>query len=347
MPIVTLSRAWAELAANASNAKAVHSFANSRENLQQFQTLQTHAHVMHGTFAKGKAKGALSAKAAIIAQLRLATGHRLPMFRGAIFTGADEYSWRKRFQHRLTRPSSFSTARIMSPTGRWRPCCSSALKMGRPLFLEGEAGVGKTEIAKVLAKALDRPLIRLQCYEGLDVSSAVYEWNYAAQMIEIRMAEATGETERDEAAQGRLLRQLPDPPPGARGAVGRAGRRAGLPDRRTRPHRRGVRGVPAGGPVRLPGDDPRTRHDQGRGTADRHHHHQPHARDPRRAEAPLPLPLGRLSRRGARTGDRLAQGAAAPTSACRRKSSALSRSCARWSCSRFPASPRPSTGRPR
>lgn len=68
-----------------------------------------------------------------------------------------------------------------------------ALKMERPLFLEGEAGVGKTEIAKVLSSALDRPLIRLQCYEGLDVSSAVYEWNYAAQMVEIRMREASSE----------------------------------------------------------------------------------------------------------------------------------------------------------
>src|SRR5215210_6358317 len=72
-----------------------------------------------------------------------------------------------------------------------------ALKLGRPLFLEGEAGVGKTEIAKVLAAALGRKLIRLQCYEGLDVSSAVYEWNSAAQMIAIRMAEATGDTDRD------------------------------------------------------------------------------------------------------------------------------------------------------
>ena len=71
-----------------------------------------------------------------------------------------------------------------------------ALKMGRPLFLEGEAGVGKTEIAKVLAVALGRKLIRLQCYEGLDVSSAVYEWNYSRQMIEIRLAEAAGEIER-------------------------------------------------------------------------------------------------------------------------------------------------------
>ncbi|RWC47483.1 MoxR family ATPase [Mesorhizobium sp.] len=71
-----------------------------------------------------------------------------------------------------------------------------SLRMKRPLFLEGEAGVGKTEIAKVLAQALGRRLIRLQCYEGLDVSSAVYEWNYAAQMIEIRMEEAAGKVER-------------------------------------------------------------------------------------------------------------------------------------------------------
>jgi MoxR-like ATPase len=72
-----------------------------------------------------------------------------------------------------------------------------SLRMGRPLFLEGEAGVGKTEIAKVLAATLGRRLVRLQCYEGLDVSSAVYEWNYAAQMIEIRMAEAEGVSDRD------------------------------------------------------------------------------------------------------------------------------------------------------
>ena len=71
-----------------------------------------------------------------------------------------------------------------------------ALRMGRPLFVEGEAGVGKTEIAKVLAATLGRRLIRLQCYEGLDISSAVYEWNYGAQMIAIRLAEAEGEGDR-------------------------------------------------------------------------------------------------------------------------------------------------------
>ena len=72
-----------------------------------------------------------------------------------------------------------------------------SLKLGRPLFLEGEAGVGKTEVGKVLATGLGRRLIRLQCYEGLDVSSAVYEWNYARQMIEIRIAEAAGVTDRE------------------------------------------------------------------------------------------------------------------------------------------------------
>lgn len=77
-----------------------------------------------------------------------------------------------------------------------------SLKMGRPLFLEGEAGVGKTEISKVLAAALDRPLIRLQCYEGLDVSSAVYEWNYAAQMVDIRMSEAAGAADRKKLEEG-------------------------------------------------------------------------------------------------------------------------------------------------
>jgi MoxR-like ATPase len=71
-----------------------------------------------------------------------------------------------------------------------------SLKLGRPLFLEGEAGVGKTEVAKVLAERLGRRLIRLQCYEGLDVASAVYEWNYAQQMLEIRLAEAAGVKDR-------------------------------------------------------------------------------------------------------------------------------------------------------
>ncbi len=77
-----------------------------------------------------------------------------------------------------------------------------ALKLGRPLFLEGEAGVGKTEIGKVLAAALGRRLIRLQCYEGLDVSSAVYEWNYSLQMIDIRISEAAGDRDRERIEEG-------------------------------------------------------------------------------------------------------------------------------------------------
>ena len=100
--------------------------------------------------------------------------------------------------------------------------------LDRPLFLEGEAGVGKTEVASALATGLGRQLIRLQCYEGLDAASAVYEWNYAAQMVEIRMAEASGEI-RDAASRkslgegifsDRFLIRRPilealDPPPGA------------------------------------------------------------------------------------------------------------------------------------
>src|SRR5579859_7142665 len=74
-----------------------------------------------------------------------------------------------------------------------------ALKLGRPLFLEGEAGVGKTEVAKALAAALDTELIRLQCYEGLDITHALYEWNYPRQLLEIRLLEASHELESSSA----------------------------------------------------------------------------------------------------------------------------------------------------
>ncbi len=76
-----------------------------------------------------------------------------------------------------------------------------SLKLGRPLFLEGEAGTGKTEIAKVLSDTLGRRLVRLQCYEGLDVASAVYEWNYQRQMLEIRLAEVSGASSREALSQ--------------------------------------------------------------------------------------------------------------------------------------------------
>ena len=83
-----------------------------------------------------------------------------------------------------------------------------ALKMERPLFLEGEAGVGKTEVAKVVARALGRDLVRLQCYEGLDIAAAVYEWNYQRQMVEIRLAEAGGKVGRDELEKGIFSRKF-------------------------------------------------------------------------------------------------------------------------------------------
>ncbi len=82
-----------------------------------------------------------------------------------------------------------------------------ALRLGRPLFLEGEAGVGKTEIARVLSSALDSDLIRLQCYEGLDASNALYEWNYAAQMLHLRLLEASG-ANREEMQAGIFSRQF-------------------------------------------------------------------------------------------------------------------------------------------
>ena len=77
-----------------------------------------------------------------------------------------------------------------------------AMRLQRPLFLEGEAGVGKTEIARALSAALDAPLIRLQCYEGLDISHAVYEWDHARQLLEIRLLEASGEVDRESATAG-------------------------------------------------------------------------------------------------------------------------------------------------
>ena len=83
-----------------------------------------------------------------------------------------------------------------------------SLKLNRPLFLEGEAGVGKTEIAKVLSETLGRKLVRLQCYEGLDVASAVYEWNYPRQMLEIRLTEAVGDRDRDSLAKDIFAEQF-------------------------------------------------------------------------------------------------------------------------------------------
>ena len=84
-----------------------------------------------------------------------------------------------------------------------------ALKLQRPLLLEGEAGVGKTEVAKVLASGLQTELIRLQCYEGLDINHAVYEWNYARQLLEIRLMEAAGGKPASDLGRGRAQNSLP------------------------------------------------------------------------------------------------------------------------------------------
>jgi MoxR-like ATPase len=99
-----------------------------------------------------------------------------------------------------------------------------ALAMKRPLFLEGEAGVGKTEIAKVMAASLGRELIRLQCYEGLDIAQAAYEWNYSRQMIEIRLAEAAGEKSKDKLAADIFSERFLIKRPLARALEGTAGK---------------------------------------------------------------------------------------------------------------------------
>ena len=133
------------------------------------------------------------------------------------------------------------------------------VRLPQPLLLEGEAGVGKTEAAKALAAVLGTPLVRLQCYEGIDAAEALYEWNYPRQLLSIRLAEA----ERRVAARGRPLRpRLPHPPAAA--ARARAPRAAprGAADRRDRPRRRRLRGVPARAARRGERDDSRDRHDR-------------------------------------------------------------------------------------
>ena len=115
-----------------------------------------------------------------------------------------------------------------------------ALKLGRPLFLEGEAGVGKTEVAKVLAAVLDRELIRLQCYEGLDIHTAVYEWDYARQILQIRLMEAAGQLQVETAQQALFSPSLSAQASTAKSTGKQRTRRTGPADRRVGPCRRGV-----------------------------------------------------------------------------------------------------------
>ena len=92
-----------------------------------------------------------------------------------------------------------------------------ALTMQRPLFLEGEPGTGKTEISKVLAAGLNRRLVRLQCYDGMDLSAAAYEWDHARQLMAIRLAEAAGQTDREGLSRDIYTREIPPGPPAAFG----------------------------------------------------------------------------------------------------------------------------------
>ncbi len=169
--------------------------------------------------------------------------------------------------------------------------------------------MGKTEIAKVLSATLKRPLIRLQCYEGLDVNSAVYEWNYSRQMIEIRLAEAQGVHDRGQLASDifderflirrPLLEALSPHPEGAPILL------IDELDRTDEPFEAYLLEVLSDFQV----TDPELGTIKAARDADRDYHLEPHARDPRRAEAALLLSLGRLSRPQARAGDPQGQGA--------------------------------------
>ncbi len=192
-------------------------------------------------------------------------------------------------------PRAARPAATTSPSAASPPRCSSPCAWGGRCSWKAKPAWARPRSPRCWPQTLGRQLVRLQCYEGLDIASAVYEWNYPRQMIEIRLAEAAGGTSREALGPGHLLRTLPDPPSAAAGARRRSGRGAGAADRRAGPHRRAVRGLSARGAVRLPDHHPGDRHDQGSAAADRRPHLQPHARDPRRGQAALPVPLGRLS----------------------------------------------------
>ena len=183
-----------------------------------------------------------------------------------------------------------------------------ALTLKRPLFVEGEPGVGKTELAKALARALQAMLLRVQCYEGLDVAQTAYEWNVARQMMEIRLAEAAHDV-GDAASRERLAKSLYARSMLIERPLLQALTQARSPvllidelDRADEPFDAFLLEVLAENQLTIP--ELGTVKAARRRGADRRHHQQPHARDPRRAQAPLPLPLGRLPRPRARARDR-------------------------------------------
>ena len=181
-----------------------------------------------------------------------------------------------------------------------------ALTLRRPLFLEGEPGVGKTELAKALASVLEATLLRVQCYEGLDIAQTAYEWNVARQMMEIRLAEAAHGV-ADPAARERLGKSLYSREMLIERPLLEALTQERSPvllidelDRADEPFDAFLLEVLAENQLTIP--ELGTIKASAPPIVD--HHQQPHPRDPRRPEAALPLPLGRLPGRGARARDR-------------------------------------------
>ncbi len=217
-------------------------------------------------------------------------------------------------------------------------------RLGKPVLVEGPAGTGKTQLAKSVAEMTGARLIRLQCYEGLDESKALYEWNYKKQLLRIQAERNSrrhparwDELEDDIFSDDFLLTR-----PLLEAITADRARRAA--DRRGRPGRGRDRGAAARDPVRLPGVDPRAGHDVRHADPARVPHVEQHPRALRGAQAALPLPAHRLPGHGAREGDRAHQGARTSPSRWPTRSPG---SCARSvssSSRRRPRCPRRSTG---
>ena len=194
-----------------------------------------------------------------------------------------------------------------------------AVRLPQPLLLEGEPGVGKTEAAKALARVLDTPLYRLQCFEGIDAAEALYEWNHPRQLLGIRLAEARGAPLAEDDLFGAGVPAAPAAAAGDRAPGPAAGRAAA---RRDRPGRRRVRGVHLRGAGRGRGDRAGAGHHPGGPPAGRRPHLEPDPRPARRADPPLPLPLDRLP--GARSGWPRSSAAGCPAAPSRWPSAAAS-----------------------